>query len=151
MPEPLRQHLAPILESGDIDASIEACRIIGRDKFNDLKKPVLAILRTATEDWLFRAANNASLAVDTEYERIEILVFRLDEPNMMFKCLEALKTIFSNTGGGGFSSTIDIAAAAKQIKPKWQTFIKKRKASLKAGNRFMLPHPEVTHDMFPVG
>jgi len=149
MPEPLRKHLAPILESGDIDASTEACRIIGRDKLADLKKSVLAILTKATEEWLFRAASNAALALDAKYERIEILVSRLDEPDMMFKCLDALKTIFPNTGGGGHSSNIDIAAAGKQIKPKWQAFIEKHKAHLKAGKGFKIPHPDVTPDMFP--
>ena len=149
MPWLLEKHLAPILQSGDVDASIEACRIIERDKLADLKEPVLAVLRTATEDWLFRAASNAALAIDVKYERIQILVSRLDEPDMMFKCLDGLKTLFANTGGGGSNSNIDIPATARRIKPKWQTFIKKHKAYLESGETFELPHPKVTADMFP--
>jgi hypothetical protein len=151
MPRFLQKHLAPILKLGDIDASIEACRIIERDKLTDLKEPILAVLRTATEDWLFRAASSAALTIDAKYERIEILVSRLDEPDMMFDCLDALKTIFANTGGGGANSNIDISAAARRIKPKWQTFIKEHKADLEAGKTFNLPHPKVTADMFPEG
>ena len=151
MPRLLQKHLAPILKSGDIDASIEACRIIERDKLTDLKEPILAVLRTATEDWLFRAASSAALAIDAKYERIEILVGRLDEPDMMFKCLDALKTIFTNTGGGSANSNIDIPAAARRIKPKWQTFIKENKAYLESGETFNLPHHKVTADMFPEG
>lgn len=151
MPRVLHKHLKPIMESGDIDASIEACRIVGRDKLTHLQEPVLEILRTANEDWLFRAASNAAFALDAKYERIQILISRLDEPNMLFQCLDNLKTIFDNTGGGGADSNIDLVAAAKKTKPKWEAFVKKHEEYLKAGKTFTLPHPEVTPDMFPRG
>lgn len=151
MPKLLQKHLMLILKSRDVDASIETCRIIERDKLTDLKESILAVLRTATEDWLFRAADNAAFAVDAKYERIEILVSRLDEPDIMFNCLNALKTIFTNASGGGANSNIDIPATARLIKPKWQTFIKEHRAYLESGKTFDLPHPKVTADMFPEG
>jgi hypothetical protein len=149
MPKVLHKHLKSIMKSGNIDASIEACRIVERDKLANLKEPVLEILKTSNEEWLFRAASNTARALDAKYERIQILVSRMDEPDMLFKCLDELKTIFDNAGGGSANSNIDLAAAAKRIKPKWTAFIKKHENYLKAGKKFTLPHPELTEDMFP--
>ncbi|MBN1360661.1 MAG: hypothetical protein JW993_08720 [Sedimentisphaerales bacterium] len=150
MPQPLRKHLAPILASGDIDASIEACRIIGRDKLIDQKDGVLKVCQTAKEDWLFRAAGNALHALGADYERLEILVARLDEPGLLFDCLDSLKPImFDNTGGGGSSRNIDLEAEARRIKPKWQAFIHDHEAYLRAGGKFTLPDPNVPAEMFP--
>ena len=150
IPEALRRHLGPVLAAQDIDAAIAACRIVERDKLLDLKAPVLSICATAREPWLFRAAGNAVHALDADYEHLEILVSRLDEPDLLFERLDRLKTIvFDNVGGGGFSSNIGVEAKAARIKPKWQTFIATHETYLKAGGKFTLPDPNVPPEMFP--
>jgi hypothetical protein len=149
LPESLRPRLGMILKSGDVDASIAACNIVGHDKLAEYKEPILNILSSAEEDWLFNAADNAALALNTNYERVDILVSRLDERKLVFKCLESLKSIFSNTGGGGWSSNIDVLSEARRIKPLWEKFIADHEIELKAGEKFKLPHPDVSAEMFP--
>ena len=149
MPATLQKWLTPILGSADPDAAIEADRIIERDKLGDPKDMAIRSFRTAKDSWLFRASGNALLSLGCVYERLEILADRMDEPDMLFDCLEGLKTIFSNAGGGGFSSNIGVEVEAKRIKPKWQAFIRKHEQDLKNARRFKLPDPEIPADMFP--
>ncbi len=151
MPAALQKRLAPILGSADLDAAIEASRIVERDKLGDQKDAVIRTFRTAKDKWLFRASDSALLSLGCIYERLEILVDRMDEPDMLFDCLEGLKTVFANTGGGGFSSRIDVQAEARRIKPKWQVFLRRHEQDLKNARRFTLPAPEVPADMFPTG
>jgi hypothetical protein len=149
MPAKLRHHLAKVLSSTDIDAMIEACHIVEREKLVEFREPILKILSSAKEDWLFSAADNAAIALETKYDRIQILVSRLDDPEMVFPCLNSLKSIFSNTGGGGWSSNIDVQAEARRIKPLWEAFIAQHAVELKAGEQFKLPHSAVSAEMFP--
>ncbi|MBL4705497.1 MAG: hypothetical protein JKY54_13320 [Flavobacteriales bacterium] len=143
--------LVKILASNNVDARIQGVHVISRDSLVDLKDVALNVLKTAKEDWLFRGAENAVLKIGSDYERIEILVSRIDEEDMLFKVLDALKSIFSNTGGGGQDTNIDHAATAKKIKPLWEDFIIVHKEALKAGKKFTLPCDEVSEGMFPEG
>ena len=149
MPKSLRHHLARIVRGPDVDSAIEACHIVERDKLTEFKDAVLAVLKTATEDWLFNGADNACRAVAGNYERLEILVSRIDDEGMMFKCLDAMKSMYSNAGGGGHNSNIDLRAAAVKIKPMWEAFIRRHEQDLRAGRKFHLPHEEITPDMVP--
>ena len=149
LPESLRPRLAAILKSRDVDASIEACHIVEKEKLAEFRDVILKILTNAKEDWHYAAADNAALALDTNYERIEILVSRLDQPEMLFKCLNSLKSIFSNVGGGGWSSNIDVRSEARRVKPLWAKFIQEHSADLKAGTKYELPHPAISGEMFP--
>ncbi len=149
MPKQLRSFLERIFESADIDLRIEACHIVRREKLAEFRRPILEILKTANEDWLFSAADNAAIALDCNYQRIEILVARLDQVQVMFKCLESLKTIFSNTGGGGWNSNIDMQAEGRRIKPHWEKFIFDNAEDLKSGRKYELPDPKIQAEMFP--
>ena len=151
VPIALQGRLRAIVESSDVDAAIAACRIVARDKLAGLREPVLQVLRTAKEEWLFRAASNAAIALDAKYERLQVLVARLDEPDMLIKCMDGLKTVFGNTGGGGSNSNIDLAAEGKRVKPQWEAFIKRHEEHLRAGKTFDLPHPEILPEMLPEG
>jgi hypothetical protein len=150
MPEPLRKHLTPILASGNVDAAIEACRIIQRDKLHDQKDVILNICRSAREEWLFRAAGNALHALGAGYEHLEVLVTRLDEANRLFDRLDRLRGIvFDNTGGASSGHNVGVEAEAQRIKPLWQAFIRAHEERLRAGRRFTLPDPNVPAEMFP--
>ena len=115
--------------------------------FDDLVHETLA---TAKEDWLFNAADNAILALDeSSFKRIEILVSRLDEEEMIFKCLNSLKSIFSNTGGGGWSSNIDVAAEAARIKPLWSRSLKNTNQKSQPAKNLPFPIPLSLPKCFP--
>jgi hypothetical protein len=152
-PKPLHTSMHPelrrILAGDNVDASIEAMAIISRDSLVELKDAALEILKTAKDDWLFRNAEYAVLKVGSNYERLEVLVSRLDEEEMLFDVLDALKSIFSNTGGGGSNSNQDLAAVAKRIKPLWEQFLIDHKEELMAGKKFKLPNKNITEAMFP--
>ena len=148
-PEELHQNLPALLESNQHGVATAACRIIGRDKLTQFRKPVLSTLRRAKDDWLFRAASQAAIEIGAEQERLEILVSRLDEPGMLYPCLNALRTVFDNVGGGGWNTNIDVAAEAKRIKPKWEKLLVDHAEYLQSGKRFTLPNPDISSDMFP--
>jgi len=149
LPSSMHGELRNILEGENIDASIEAIAIISRDSLAELKDVALETLKTAKEDWLFRNAEYAVLKVGSNYERLQVLVSRLDEEDMMFDVLDALKSIFSNTGGGGSNSNQDLAAVAKRIKPLWEQFLIDHKEELIAGKKFKLPNKHISEAMFP--
>ena len=89
--------------------------------------------------------------LDAKYERLQVLVARLDEPDMLIKCMDGLKTMLANTGGGGSNSNIDLAAEGRRVKPQWEAFIKRHAEHLRAGKTFDLPHPEILPEMLPEG
>ncbi|MFT7615031.1 MAG: hypothetical protein ACI9J3_004019 [Parvicellaceae bacterium] len=149
LPSSMHPELRKILSANNIDARIEAVAIISRDSLVELKDAALEILKTAKDDWLFRNAEYAVLKVGSNYERLEVLVSRLDEEEMLFDVLDALKSIFSNTGGGGSNSNQDPAAVAKRIKPLWEQFLIDHKEELMAGKKFKLPNKNITEAMFP--
>jgi hypothetical protein len=151
MPAALQKWLTPLLGSADVDVAIEANRIVERDKLGDQKDAVIRTLRTAQEEWLFRVSGNALTSLGCRYEYLEILVDRMDEPDMLFRCLEGLKTVIANSNGGGSGRSIDVQAEARRIKPKWQAFLHKHEQDLRDGRRFTLPDPEISPDMFPTG
>lgn len=148
-PAELHQHLPVLLRSNQHEVATAACRVIGRDKLTQFRKPVLSTLHRAKDDWLFGAASQAAIEIGAEQERLEILVSRLDERGMLFLCLNALKTIFDNVGGGGWNTNIDVAAEAKRIKPKWEKLLVDQAEFLQSGKRFTLPSPDISADMFP--
>ena len=148
-PKELRHHLGRVIDNEDVDAAIEACKIVADEKLEEFTDSILAKLRVAKEQWLFQSANNAAIEFGVEERRLRILVSRLDEEEMLFPCLGSITSLFSNASGRGHNTNIDQVAAAKRIKPMWEAFIDRHATEIRAGKKFALPHPEVSQDMFP--
>lgn len=148
-PTEMRHHLGRVIDAKDVDAAIAACKIVEEEKLYEFTDSILGKLRTAKERWLFDGANRAAIELGAEEERLRILASRLDEKDMLFLCLDSIKSLFSNAGGGGHNSNIDQVAAAKRIQPLWEAFIERHAADIRVGKKFTLPHPEVSKDMVP--
>ncbi|QDT39412.1 hypothetical protein [Stratiformator vulcanicus] len=149
IPAALRPDLIEVFASPHLGSVIEALHIVSRDRLTEFRDPVRKQLRTARQSFHFSAADGAAREVLNRYERLEILVDRIDEPGMMFESLDALKPLFPNAGGGGRSSNIDLRKEARRIKPLWQQFLKRHQADLKLGAEYKLPHLDIGEDMFP--
>ena len=148
-PIELRHHLGRVIDAEDVNAAIAACDIVEDEKLVEFTDSILAKLRVAEERWLFRHADSAAIELGAEEKRLRILVSRLDEKDMLFPCLESIKSMFSNAGGGGLDLNIHQVAAARRIKPLWEAFVDRHAAEIRAGKKFTLPHPEISKDMFP--
>jgi hypothetical protein len=149
-PEPLLELLPGLITDRDVDVQIAACHVAEKTKRPELKAPVLKALSTAREYWQFNAASNAAHALGGEWERIEILVARLDEEGMTKHCLsDLLSAVVENVGGYSGPSDKWTAEDAKACKARWLKFLQEHGKELKAGRRFKRDDPAVTPDLFP--
>jgi hypothetical protein len=149
-PEPLLKLLPGLITDKDIDVQIAACHVAEKIKRAELKEPVLKVLATAREHWQFNAASNAASALGAHWERLEILVSRLDEVVMTQECLSnLLTTVVDNVGGWSGPSDKWTAADARTCKARWVRFLQEHGKTLKAGNRFKRDDPAITPDLFP--
>ncbi len=150
VPEPLFQLLPGLITDKDADVQIAACHVAEKTKRPELKAPVLKALAMAREHWQFNAASNAALALDANWERLGILVTRLDEDGMTKHCLNDLvSTVVENLGGYSGPSDKWNAEDAKACKARWVKFLQEHGKQLKAGQRFKRDDPAITPDLFP--
>jgi hypothetical protein len=149
-PEPLLKLLPALITDKDVDVAIAACHVAEKTKRSELKGAVLKALAMAREDWLFRAASNAAFALDARWERLEILVSRLDEDGMTKHCLrELLDAVVDKVLGYSGPSDKWTPEEAKACKARWVKFLQEHGKKLKAGQRFLRDDPAVTPDLFP--
>jgi len=149
-PESLLKLLPRLIADKDVDVQIAACHVAEKTKRPECKEPVLKALATAREHWQFNAASTAALALGAKWERLEILVARLDEEGVTKHCLNnLLDTVVENVGGYSGPSDKWTAEEAKACKERWLRFLQAHGMQLKAGQRFKRDDPAITPDLFP--
>jgi hypothetical protein len=150
VPEPLFKLLPALIADKDVDVQIAACHVAEKTKRAELKEPVLKALTTAREQWQFQAASNAAWALDAKWERLNILISRLDDVNVTKHCLNnLLDSVVTNVGGYSGPSDKWTAEEAKACKARWEKFLQDYCKELKAGQRFHRNDPAITPDLFP--
>jgi hypothetical protein len=149
-PEPLLELLPGLVLDKDVDVQIAACHVAEKTKRPALKEPVLKSLAAARETWHFRAASSAAFALGAKWERLEILVSRLDEEGMTPHCLrDLLSTVVENVSSWSGPSDKWNAEDAKACKARWVKFLREHGKQLQAGQRFQRDDPAITADLFP--
>jgi hypothetical protein len=149
-PEPLRKLLPGLITDPDLDVQIAARRVAEKVKGPELKQPVLRALAGAKEMWQFRTASSAALALDARWERLEVIVGRMDDPQMTALCLQELVyDVLKNPGGWSGPSEKWTAEEARACKARWVKFLREHGKELRDGKQFPRNDPAITPDLFP--
>jgi hypothetical protein len=149
-PDALGKLLPGLIEDRDIDVAIAACRVAEKWKSPSLHEAVLRSLAVAREHWHFNAVGNAAHALGLRFERLEILVTRLDEQGMTHECLSSLVYLLLDGLNGHGSQTDLDADTGKTCKAAWEQFLAKHRPELKKGRKFRLDDPTVPlAELFP--
>ncbi|MCY3021816.1 MAG: hypothetical protein NTW87_22630 [Planctomycetota bacterium] len=143
----LLKQLPALLADSNVDVQIAACHVAEKLKAEQLREPVVKVLATAKEEWLFRAAVSAAYALGGKLDALQVLAARLDDPEMVQRCLERLAWLFTDTHPQCSSRKLD-TAAAKALKERWLKFFAEHGKALREGRTFKVGDPEVTPDLF---
>lgn len=133
-PDGLLDLVARLVEDKDVDVQIAACRVAKETKAPRLREPVLRVLASAREEWLFRAADNAAYVLASRWDRMQVLLARLDEKGMTARCLGSLA---SEILADQSSRSLD-EGSVRSCKGVWQQFLRDHEAELKAGRSYRL-------------
>jgi hypothetical protein len=151
-PPTLLKLLPALLRDKNIDVQIAACKVAGKVKNPELREPLLRVLESAREKWLFHAANDAAYELNLRLERINVLVSRLDEKGMAAACLERLASIILSDLSSYSSLTaegLDVTAG-RACKATWLRFMREHGEELRVGKKFSLADPAFPRkELFP--
>jgi WD domain, G-beta repeat len=139
-PAILLDRVAERLGDLNMNVQIAACRFAEKSKSAELREPVLRVLKTATDEDLFRAASTAAHTLCDRLEWVEVLVARLHEPAMAALCLWPLCTdLLSDFSAGSIPGREHLSPeegrACKQV---WEAFLRERQGELMAGRKYSL-------------
>jgi hypothetical protein len=151
-PPSLLKLLPALLMDKNIDVQIAACVAAEKAKNAELREPILRVLGSAREEWLFRAANDAAYNLGLRLERIRVLVSRLDEEGMAAMCLGQLASIILSDLSGHSSPSRDglDVAAGRACKEVWLKFLREHAEELRMGREFRLADPVLPRQaLFP--
>lgn len=148
-PPALFKLLPALLADKNIDVQIAACDAAGKAKNSELREPVLRMLETAKEEWLFHAVNNAAYDLGLRMESIRVLVSRLDEEGMAAACLKQLSSILLSDSSGSRPTGLDVATG-RACKAVWLRFVREHDNELRAGKDFHPADPALPiKELFP--
>ncbi|HEY7310246.1 MAG TPA: hypothetical protein VH643_12860 [Gemmataceae bacterium] len=151
-PPALRKLLPALFADKNVDVQIAACEVAEKTKDPELREPILRVLASAREDWLFYSANNAAYSLGLRMERIRVLVSRLDEEGMTGPCLDRLVSVVlaDLSGYSGLARNSLDVAARRACKAAWLRFLKEHDEELRAGKEFGLADPTLPRkELFP--
>lgn len=142
-PDTLLGLVPGLLMDKNVDVQIAACRVAEKTKVPQLREPVLDVLATAREEILLGDAFNAACALAGRWDRIQVLVSRLDEKDVVPRCLEFLASdVLTEASRTGIpNSDMLNVATVRTCKAAWQQFLRDHEAELKAGKSFRLTDP----------
>lgn len=152
-PPPALLPLVPALFADkNVDVAIAACELTEKWKDPGLREPVLGVLRTAREQWLFHAANNAAYKLGLRMESVRVLVLRLDEEGMAAACLgQLVGSLLSDlsTYSSPMPGQLDVAAG-RACKAVWLRFLREHDHELREGKNFHFDDPILPcKELFP--
>jgi hypothetical protein len=142
--------LGKLIESSRPTIQANACRILTRDSLPSLRPQALKAFRQTSDKDVFRGCGYAVLELGPPMEYYEIVLSRLKAGEMGATALDALLNVFAETTGGGGRTTLS-DREARNLVPRWRTFINMHRAELEARTEISLDSPDVTADLVPDG
>ncbi len=116
----------------------------------DVRDPVLAAMRAATDDWLVDCLHDTAVSVGISRDTVaKTWAARLDEADMTLPMLEQLLFVFDASGHG--SSGVPDAAEGVRLKHAWTAWLRKHAALVRAGTLVELGDSAFESELFPPG
>ncbi len=150
VPPDLMPKIMPLLKDNNVDVQIAACKFVQQNPQPKFKQAVLAVTRTATDEWLLNESVNAANELGDNFQVLEIMASRLDEEGVSQKAFQTLIFGCFYPEGSWGGSTVDKTMGSK-LKPIWLNWLKRNKDRISTKHFFKPDDSAVNPDLFPPG
>jgi hypothetical protein len=133
-----------------------ACELAGKSKLARFRQPLIAVVRTTSDDSVLQAAFEAARACGADVDRLlEILVGRLErrDENRNDVLLRLLIDAVIEGGSNDYYSGNhgDWQSFLGDMQKAWRGFIDANRQALREGKKFKIGKPPLRREMFPPG